>query len=147
MTISIRQAIPGDFDQVYLLIKEFATFIKTPEKVTTTPSQMVEDKNHFNCFVALDKDKIVGFATYFICYYSWTGKAMYLDDLYVLENYRGLGIGNKLLDKVIETAKNEDCKKVRWQVSKWNHKAIAFYKSKGAVIDDVEINCDLKLWG
>ena len=87
----------------------------------------------------------MGFATYFIAYYSWTGKVVYLDDLYVLEKYRGLGIGSKLLDRVIEIAKNENCKKVRWQVSNWNDKAIEFYKMRGAIIDEVEINCDLKI--
>lgn len=146
MTINIRKAEPVDFEEVYSLIIEFATFIKTPEKVMTTPSQMMTDKDYFNCFIAVDdKNKVVGFATYFIAYYSWTGKTVYLDDLYVLEQFRGLGIGNKLLDKVIETAKRENCKKVRWQVSNWNEKAIEFYKMRGATIDEVEINCDLKL--
>jgi len=49
------------------------------------------------------------------------------------------------MDEVFELAKQEGCKKVRWQVSKWNKNAIEFYKKKGAVIDDVEINCDLIL--
>jgi diamine N-acetyltransferase len=145
MKVEIRRAEPNDYSEIYSLIKEFATFIKTPEKVITTPSQMICDQEYFRCFIACDKDKIVGFSTYFIAYYSWTGKTLYLDDLYVLEDYRGHGIGSELLDKVIETAKNENCKKVRWQVSKWNKKAIDFYKSRGATIDDVEINCDLKL--
>ena len=145
MTIEIRKAETIDFSQIYSLIKEFASFIETPEKVITTPSQMIQDKDYFHCFVAVDKDEVVGFSTYFIAYYSWTGKTIYLDDLYVLENYRGLGIGNKLLDKIIETAKTENCKKVRWQVSNWNNKAIEFYKKRGATIDEVEINCDLRL--
>jgi GNAT superfamily N-acetyltransferase len=145
MAIDIRKAEPNDFEEIYSLIIEFAKFIKTPEKVTTTASQMIEDKNHFNCFIAVDKNKIVGFATYFIAYYSWTGKAVYLDDLYVLDKCRRLGIGKMLLDKVIETAKSENCKKVKWQVSKWNKKAIEFYKMRGAIIDEVEINCDLHL--
>jgi GNAT superfamily N-acetyltransferase len=145
MTIDIRKAEPADFEEIYSLIIEFAEFIKTPEKVITTPSQMIKDKDYFNCFIAVAKNKVVGFATYFIAYYSWTGKAVYLDDLYVLEKYRRLGIGNKLLDKVIETAKSENCKKVKWQVSNWNKKAIEFYKMRGATIDEVEINCDLKL--
>ncbi len=146
MIIDIRKAKPVDFEEIYSLIIEFAEFIKTPEKVITTPSQVINDKDYFNCFIAVDdKKKVVGFATYFIAYYSWTGKAVYLDDLYVLEKYRGLGIGNKLLDKIIEIAKSENCKKVKWQVSNWNEKAIEFYKMKGAIIDDVEINCELKL--
>jgi GNAT superfamily N-acetyltransferase len=145
MTLSVQKAEPKDFEEIHSLITEFAKFIKTQEKVTTTSSQMISDKDYFNCFIVVDKDKIVGFATYFIAYYSWAGKTVYLDDLYVLEKYRGLGIGTKLLDKVIETARGENCKKVRWQVSKWNERAIKFYKMRGATIDDVEINCDLKL--
>lgn len=141
--ITIRKAQINDFKEVYNLIKEFATFIRTPEKVVTTPEQMIEDKDYFQCYIALDKGRIIGFATYFIAYYSWTGKTFYLDDLYVLESYRGQGIGNRLLDQVIATAKEEQCKKIRWQVSNWNQKAIAFYKSKGATIDEVEINCEL----
>jgi len=145
MIIDIRKAEPIDFSEIYSLIKEFAKFIRTLEKVLTTAEQMLNDKDHFSCFIALDGNKMVGFATYFIAYYSWTGKAIYLDDLYVLEQYRGSGIGNKLFDKIVETAKSENCKKLKWQVSNWNKKAIAFYKSRGAIIDDVEINCDLKL--
>lgn len=49
----------------------------------------------------------------------------------------------KLLDAVIELAKKEHCKKVRWQVSRWNENAIDFYKKIGAWIDETEINCDL----
>jgi len=145
MTVNIRIAEPNDFEKVYSLIIEFADFIKTPEKVIVTPSQLISDKDYFKCLIAVNKDKIVGFATYFFAYYSWTGKTVYLDDLYVLEKYRGLGIGSALLDKVIETAKNENCKKVKWQVSNWNYKAIEFYKMRGATIDEVEINCDLNL--
>ncbi len=61
---------------------------------------------------------------------------------------RGLvqhGIGKNLLDEIFVFAKNNHCKKVRWQVSNWNQNAIAFYKKTGATIDDVEINCELKL--
>jgi diamine N-acetyltransferase len=145
MTIDIRKAELDDFEEIYSLIVEFAEYIKTPEKVLTTPSQMIKDKDYFNCFIAVEKNKVIGFATYFTAYYSWTGKALYLDDLYVLEKYRGLGIGNKLFDKVIETAKRENCKKLKWQVSNWNNKAIEFYKMRGAKIDEVEINCDLNL--
>ena len=68
---------------------------------------------------------------------------MYLDDLFVVEQFRGKGLGSMLIDEVIRQAKTIGCKKVKWQVSKWNQSAIEFYKAKGAEIDDVEINCDL----
>jgi GNAT superfamily N-acetyltransferase len=145
MTISIRKAEPADFEAIYTLIKAFAEFIKTPEKVLITPDQMMQDKDCFNCLVAIDEDTLIGFATYFFAYYSWIGKSVYLDDLYVVAPYRGKGIGSQLLDEIIAIAKNENCKKVRWQVSNWNEKAIEFYKMRGATIDAVEINCDLKI--
>jgi hypothetical protein len=42
----------------------------------------------------------------------------------------------------LEFAKAENCKKVKWQVSKWNTNAISFYKSLGATVDDIELNCN-----
>lgn len=146
MEMIIRNANEQDFQQVVSLIKEFSVFQGAPEKVTITAEQMTEDRHLFRCFVAEAENKeIIGFATYFFAYYSWTGKAVYLDDLYVKEEFRKNGIGRMLLAKVIDLAKEQECKKVRWQVSKWNTNAIAFYKSIGATIDDVEINCDYVL--
>lgn len=145
MKITIRKATPSDFNDIHALIMEFATFIQTPEKVRITPEQMIEDQQVFNCLVALKDDTIIGFATYFFAYYSWSGKAIYLDDLYVQEALRGNGIGSQLFDRVTEIGQQENCVKMRWQVSNWNQKAQAFYKSRGAEIDEVEINCDLTL--
>ncbi len=145
MSITIRSAFPEDFKDVHRLIVAFATFIKTPEKVQVTQEQMLESKDWFNCLVAVDGKEIVGFATYFFAYYSWTGKAIYLDDLFVLERCRGRGIGGDLFNKVLEMGKSEKCVKMKWQVSNWNKNAQEFYKAKGAIIDDVEINCDLSL--
>jgi GNAT superfamily N-acetyltransferase len=143
--IKIRKASENDFASVHGLVEEFARFIKTPEKVLITVEQMIQDKDHFKCLVAIDNDKIIGFTTYFFSYYSWTGKALYIDDLYVKENYRGNGIGSNLFDALFQIAKEENCKKVKWQVSNWNTNAIEFYKKRGAIIDEVEINCELKL--
>lgn len=145
MKSEIRTANEIDFEVIYLLIKEFGDFINKSEKITITLEQMINNKMFFGCFVAEVDSKIVGFATFFDAYYSWTGRAIYLDDLYVLETYRGHGIGTKLFNTIIGKAKEEKCYKVKWQVSNWNTKAIEFYKKMGAIIDDVEINCDLKL--
>ena len=143
INVSIRRAEEKDFADILLLIKEFAVFQKTPEKVSVTLEQMIREKNYFQCFLAETfEKKITGFATFFFTYYSWSGKALYLDDLYVREAFRKYGIGKKLLYSVIDLAKTEECKKVRWQVSKWNSNAIEFYQQMGTVIDDVEINCD-----
>lgn len=97
-------------------------------------------------FVVLnEKTEIIGYVTYFYAYYTWIGKSMYMDDLYVKLDYRGRGLGTKLIKKVIEKAKSDKCNKLRWQVSEWNHSAIDFYKNLGATVDNVESNCDLSL--
>ena len=145
MPVIIRKATEADIPAIFLLLKEFTTFQKTPEKLLVTEEQMKEDKELFQCFVAEDtlSTRIIGYACFSIIYYSWSGKALYLDDLYVREIYRGQNIGSMLMNKVIAHAKENNCKKMRWQVSNWNTNAQTFYKKLGAVIDDVEINCDL----
>ena len=144
MSLKIRIAQESDFEKIHQINQEFSHFIKTPQKFKITVQQMIAEQEHFKILVVeKDDGEIVAFASTFIAWYSWIGKSLYLDDLYVLEAYRGNGLGSKLMNEVFELAKSQGCKKVKWQVSKWNHKAIDFYKSKGAEIDDVEINCDL----
>ena len=157
MDIIIRRAGLADFPAVYALFREFAVFQKTPEKLHITLDQLIADAEHFQCFVAEmggesggDREagaesgrEIVGFATFFVAYYSWTGKAIYLDDLYVRESSRKYGIGKKLLFAVIDFSKKNGCKTVRWLVSRWNANAIEFYKSIGAEIYETEIVCVL----
>ena len=146
MSITIRPGNENDYAAIHALIKEFAVFQKTPDKVTITIEQMIKEKDFFNCIVAEDSiGEIVGFASWFFAYYSWSGRAVYLDDLYVKASCRGQNTGTKLLESIIETARKMNCKKVRWQVSNWNKPAIAFYKKIGASIDDTEINCDFNL--
>ena len=146
MKVVVRSADEQDFPKVLDLIKEFSVFQGGPEKVTVTLEQMMKERSFFQCFIAENENKeVLGYVSFFFAYYSWTGKAVYLDDLYVREVFRKQGVGKKLLQFVIDFAKGEQCRKVRWQVSKWNANAIAFYKSMGAQIDEVEINCDLVL--
>ncbi|MDQ6762740.1 MAG: GNAT family N-acetyltransferase [Bacteroidota bacterium] len=146
MNISIRKAAEQDFEKVFLLIKEFSLFQKTPEKLFITPEQMIQDKDMFQCLVAVNDDEnFVGCASYFFTYYSWSGKGLYLDDLYVQPSFRKQQIGKKLFDAVIEIARKENCRRMRWLVSGWNKNAIDFYKKIGAVVDSTDMNCELLL--
>ena len=144
MTVTIRKIEERDYLVLISLFKEFALFEKLPEKMTNSVEQMLREKEYLKGFVAVnDADEIVGYATYFFGYYTWIGKSLYMDDLYVRPNFRGAGVGTKLINEVIAFAKAERCKKLRWQVSEWNQPAIDFYKSLGANVDAVESNCDL----
>lgn len=144
MTVTIRKIDERDFLVLISLFKEFALFEKLPEKMTNSVEQMLREKEYLTGFVAVnDADEILGYATYFFGYYTWIGKSLYMDDLYVRPDFRGAGVGTKLINEVIAFAKAENCKKLRWQVSEWNQPAIDFYKSLGANVDAVESNCDL----
>ena len=145
MNIIIRKADENDFPVIISLIKEFSIFQKTPWKVTNTLDQMIKDKDIFQCLVAVIDKEIVGFATFFFTYYSWTGKGLYLDDLYIKDSFRKQAVGKKLLDTIIDLAKKEQCKNIRWLVSNWNLNAIDFYKNMGATIDEVDLNCNFKI--
>ena len=145
MEIQIRDAGIDDYETVHKLLLQFALFQGTPEKCRISLEEMKENAELFQCLLAVKGTEIIGFASWFYGYYSWSGKAIYLDDLYVLQDFRGIGVGSKLFDTLVEKAKAENCKKLRWQVSKWNESARTFYESRGAIVDDVDINCDLYL--
>src|SRR3954453_4521056 len=148
MSTTIRKATEADFPAILFLIKGLAIFQKSLERVTNTIEQMHEEKDLFNCFVAENEnEEIVGIASYSFIYYTWVGKSLYLDDLYVKESCRGQRIGSELLRKIFEVATAENCKRIRWQVSDWNTSAIDFYKKCGAEIDEESCICDFDVKG
>jgi GNAT superfamily N-acetyltransferase len=143
VNFSIRQGEEKDFPAVLELIKALALFEKAPEKVSNTVALMRREKDYFNLFVAEKPDgEIIGFALFYFVYYTWVGKSLYLDDLFVKEAYRGNGVGRALLRKVLDFARRNECKRVRWQVLEWNRPAIEFYRKLGVDLDDEWINCD-----
>jgi GNAT superfamily N-acetyltransferase len=143
MTFTIRKGNQADFPAILDLIKALALFENAPEQVTNTVAQMKEEQALFNTFVVENEQgKVIAMMLYYYVYYTWVGKSLYLDDLYVQEAYRGNGLGKKLLKKLFEEARKNKCKRVRWQVLDWNKPAIDFYKKLGATLDGEWINCD-----
>lgn len=146
MNVRIDRIQERDFEELISLFKEFAEFENLSDRMVNTVEKMKAEKDLFNGFIIRNEEsKIIGYTVFFFAYFTWTGKTLYMDDLYIKEEYRGKRLGSLLIDKVKEFAKDTDCYKVRWQVSDWNHPAINFYKGLGAVIDNVERNCDLIL--
>lgn len=146
MIIRLEPIKENDFEILLSLFEEFANFEKMPDKMTNTLQKMKDDKDLIKGFVARDgENNIIGYTTYFYAYYTWVGKSLYMDDLYVREKSRKQGIGTMLVSKVIDLAKTENCNRLRWQVSNWNHSAIKFYENLGAVVNQTEMNCDLML--
>lgn len=142
MDVKIRKATEADFPAIVGLIRELAIFENGLENVTNSVELMHEEKDYFNCYVAEIGDEIIGMALYFFAYYTWVGKSLYLDDLYVKEKYRGNNVGSMLMQKMMEVAKAENCKRLRLQVLHWNEPAIDFYNKSGFTVDREWYNCD-----
>lgn len=139
----IREAIPGDEAAIMSLIHELAAYEKAPEQVVNTSEalrkHLFEERICSALVVELDTE-VVGFALYFTNYSTWKGKCLYLEDFYVLPEYRRSGIGSVLFDSVVEIAKTSGVKRMDWQVLEWNEPALSFYKKKNAVLDPEWIN-------
>ncbi|XP_028277424.1 diamine acetyltransferase 2b isoform X2 [Parambassis ranga] len=75
---------------------------------------------------------VVGYAFYFYTYSTWEGRSVYLEDLYVMQEFRGNGIGKGLLSKVAEVGKQKQCVRLQLSVLDWNTTSRDFYAAKGA---------------
>jgi diamine N-acetyltransferase len=141
--IIIRKAEPKDFPEILRMIQDLAEFEKASEQVINSVEKMNNEKDLFGCFLAVNEnEEILGMALYFFAYFTWVGKSLYLDDLYVKPEYRCKGIGTKLLKEIFTLAKKENCGRLRWQVLNWNTSAIKLYEKLGAKIDNEWSNCD-----
>jgi len=147
MEFIIRTGTDNDLPAVLKLIQGLAEFEKQPDAVTNTVKQMRKDREHFDFFVAEIDGEIAGMSIYYYTYSTWVGKSLYLEDLYVLPDYRNRGIGAALLRKTVAVAQDTGCNRMRWQVLDWNTEAQRLYRRLGADISTEWYNCDLNREG
>jgi ribosomal protein S18 acetylase RimI-like enzyme len=144
----IRKGRLEDLPRVFELVLELAHFERAPHEVTNTIAQMEVDgfgpNPLFGFFVAEDETGIQGISLYYYRYSTWKGKRLYLEDIIVTENKRGLGLGKALFDATMNQAMLDNCTGMMWQVLDWNESAIAFYKSYGSRLDAEWVNCHLE---
>ncbi len=135
----IRKGERADVPAAFELIKELAEFEKAPNEVSNSIEKMYEDgfgsNPIFHFYVAEFMGQIVGMTLYYYRYSTWKGKRLYLEDLIVTESMRGKGLGEKLLEKTIDIAKETNCTGLMWQVLDWNEPAIKFYDKFGVRYD------------
>ncbi|WP_229794355.1 GNAT family N-acetyltransferase [Arenicella chitinivorans] len=139
--LTIRPAEPSDISQILKFVHELAVYEKEPNAVEATESDMHaalfgKHANVFGLIAELDAQP-VGFAVYFFNFSTWLGRnGIYLEDLYVRPETRGLGVGKALLQELAKIAVARGCGRVEWSVLNWNEPAIQFYRSIGAVPQD-----------
>lgn len=135
---SIRSAAPADIPLILDLIHALATYEREPDAVQTTAADLLRDGfgEHpcFECLIAeSEHGEGAGFALYFYNYSTWRGRTgIHLEDLFVLPQFRGLGIGKALLTRVAARAVEQGCVRLQWDVLEWNQTAIDFYQGLGA---------------
>lgn len=146
MSVTIQPITENDFEELIALFQAMADYQNQPGKMTNTLQNMQREAEWLKGFTARNEEgELVGYATFFYAYYTWRGKCLYMDDLFIREDHRGQKIGQLLLEKVIGFARSAACHKVRWMVGTWNDPAIRLYEKMGASFDRSEMACDLSL--
>lgn len=144
MNVVIRKGRSEDLPRVLELIKELAQYERAPLEVENSVEEMLQDgfNEHpvYYLYVAEVDSHIAGIAIYYYKYSTWKGKCIFLEDIIVTESMRGKGIGAALFEKIVEIAKNENVRRMEWQVLDWNQPAINFYKKYDAILDPEWIN-------
>jgi GNAT superfamily N-acetyltransferase len=142
----VRDAEPRDVVRIAEMVRELATYEKEVDKVESTPESFAELMFPGDgrtpmafCLMADVKDagsgewKAVGFAAWYVTFSTWTGNnGIWLEDLFVSPDVRGLGLGKALLARLAQIAVERGYKRVEWWVLRWNEPALGFYRRLGA---------------
>ena len=132
----IRFATESDLSLILKFIKDLAEYEKMSSDVVATEKDLKEwlfEKKIAEVIFALDGSQEVGFALFFHNFSTFLGKAgIYLEDLFVLPEYRGKGYGKALLKELAKIALSRDCGRLEWCCLNWNKPSIDFYLSLGA---------------
>jgi len=137
MATSIRTATPADIPQILTFIRALAAYEREPDAVSATEAGLLRDgfgpNPFYSCLIAERDGQPAGFAFFFFNYSTWKGcPGIYLEDIFVQPEFRGLGIGKALLKEVAAIAVEKNCPRLQWEVLDWNTPAIEFYRAMGA---------------
>lgn len=135
--LKIIKAEKSDAPVILDFIKQLAEYEKMSDQVVATVADLEKNlfgpKANAEVILAVLDGRKVGFALFFTSFSTFLGKpGMYLEDLFVLPDTRGLGVGKKLLAHLARIARDRDYGRLDWAVLDWNTPAIKFYDSIGA---------------
>lgn len=135
--VEIYQATVDDAALIHKFVVELATYEKAKHEVLATVADIENalfgDNTTTKAVICYFNNEPIGFAVYFFNFSTWLGKhGLYLEDLYVSPEYRGVGAGKALLKYLANIALSKECGRFEWSVLDWNEPAIQFYESIGA---------------
>lgn len=136
--IELKKVEEADLPLLLWFIKHIAEYEKLSHEVTATietlKASFFGPRANVEAYIGYLAGEPVAYAIYFYNFSSFLGKkGMYLEDLFVLPDHRGKGIGKEILIFLAGKANSEGCGRFEWAVLDWNTPAIDFYKSLGAV--------------
>ena len=119
MALTIRPATPADVPLILHFIRALAAYEREPDAVTATEEGLLRDgfgpNPFYACLIAEHDSQPAGFALYFFNYSTWLGRpGLYLEDIFVPVELRGLGIGKALLQRVAAIAVEKNCPRLQW---------------------------------
>lgn len=137
MSLTIRPATPADAGLIHSFIRALAEYEKLLHEVEATEEDIARslfgENPRLFCDIAEADGAPVGFAVWFYNYSTFTGRhGIYLEDLFVNPEARGLGAGKALLRRLAQRCRDEGLTRLEWAVLDWNAPSIAFYDSLGA---------------
>ena len=137
----IRNIQESELAELLALIRAKAEFDGCPESLLATVESLkkalFEQPPLAFALVAEVEGRLVGMATYYATFSSFIAKpGLWLDDLFVYESSRGLGIGDALMKRLCGIAKEGGCGRVDWHVSNFNERGKKFYRRIGAAISE-----------
>jgi len=137
MSVTVRVATLADAPLILSFIRELADYERLLHEVEATEADIRRDLFGENprsfCEIAEHDGRPVGFALWFYNYSTFRGRAgIYLEDLFVRPEARGVGAGKALLAKLARRCVDADLGRLEWAVLNWNTPSIEFYDSLGA---------------
>lgn len=138
--VTIRAVLAADVALLRTMIRELAEFERQLELVTIQEKDLLRDGfgpyPQFRALIAEWDGQAAAYALFYDYYSTWVGRGLYLEDLFVREQFRRKGIGKALLAAGARIALNENYCAMRWEVLDWNAKAIDLYRALGAEFRD-----------
>ena len=136
--IVIRPAVREDTGQILAFIRELAEYEKLAHEAAADEAglaqQLFGPTPRAEVLIAEVDGEAAGFALFFHNFSTFVGKpGLYLKDLFVRPQYRGIGLGKRLMVRLAKIALDRDCGRFEWSVLDWNTPAIDFYRTLGAV--------------
>lgn len=137
MTLSIREATKDDLDLIFRLICDLAEYERLRHEVYANIDELGRHlfgpRPMAEVLIGEIDGLPQGFALFFHNFSTFEGRpGLYLEDLYVVPEARGSGLGKGLLARLARIALDRGCARFEWAVLDWNEPAIAFYRSIGA---------------